>query len=103
MLEGDQGWSTAVVTESALPGGRRPVPLFDDRRSAIGLRTARYSYIVNRAGLDELYDLAVDPLQNRNKIEVPVLPSCPADCSTTSGSSCATAAAASAGSRCRRT
>ncbi|GAB6987673.1 sulfatase family protein [Nocardioides pyridinolyticus] len=71
MLEGDQGWSTAVVTESALPGGRRPVPLFNDRRTAIGLRTARYSYTVNRAGLDELYDLAVDPLQNHNKIEAP--------------------------------
>lgn len=71
MRKGDQGWSTAVVTESALPGGRRPVPLFNDRRSAIGLRTARFSYTVNRAGLDELYDLAVDPLQNQNKIGDP--------------------------------
>jgi hypothetical protein len=55
-----------VVTESALPGEPEPAPGFDDRRTTIGIRTARYSLIVNRAGPDELYDLAVDPLQNHN-------------------------------------
>lgn len=68
MLRGDRGWRTAVVTESALPGRHRRAPGFNDRRTAIGLRTARYSYIVNRGALDELYDLVTDPLQNHNRI-----------------------------------
>ncbi len=91
-----------MVTESALPGGRRPVPLFNDRRTAIGLRTARYSYTVNRAGLDELYDLAVDPLQNHNKIEAPSYRPARRLLHDV-WSSCATAAAASAEPHCRRT
>ena len=68
---GDRGWSTAVVTESALPGEPQPAPGFDDRRTAIGIRTARYSLIVNRSGPDELYDLALDPLQNHNAYREP--------------------------------
>ena len=55
-----------MVTESALPGEPQPAPGFDDRRSTIGIRTARYSLIVNRSGPDELYDLAIDPLQKHN-------------------------------------
>ena len=71
MLRGDSGWSTAVVTESALPGRRRPAPGFPDRRSTIGIRTAQYSLIVNRSGPDELYDLAVDAFENRNVFRDP--------------------------------
>jgi len=66
MRGGDHGWTTSVVTESATPGRRQPSPGFSDRRSAIGIRTAQYSLIVNRSGPDELYDLASDPLQDEN-------------------------------------
>ena len=57
-----------MVTESALPGEPPPTGTlcFHDRRTTIGIRTARYSLIVNRSGPDKLYDLLVDPLQNHN-------------------------------------
>jgi N-acetylglucosamine-6-sulfatase len=66
MRHGDQGWRTTVVTESATPGDLPRVHGFHDARTAIGLRTYRYSLMVNRRGGDELYDLARDPLENHN-------------------------------------
>ena len=66
MRRGDRGWTTPVLTESAWPGRLPQADGFDDRRTTIGIRTARYSMIRNRTELDELYDLRVDPLQNRN-------------------------------------
>jgi hypothetical protein len=67
MRHGDRGWTTAVVTENGIPGDSLPdVTGFDDVRTMIGLRTARYSLMVNRRGRDELYDLASDPLEDRN-------------------------------------
>lgn len=68
MRHGDQGWTTAVVDESAVPGRLPRVRGFDDVRTSIGLRTARYSLMVNRREGDELYDLARDPLENHNVI-----------------------------------
>ncbi|HEU5038112.1 MAG TPA: sulfatase [Nocardioides sp.] len=68
---GDQGWHSAVVTESGTPGRLPHVPGFDDKRTAIGLRTARFSYIVNRREGNELYDLLEDPLENRNVYNSP--------------------------------
>jgi arylsulfatase A-like enzyme len=63
---GDQGWTAAVITENATPGSLPDVPGFHDARTMIGLRTAQYSLMVNRHLGDELYDLATDPLENRN-------------------------------------
>lgn len=65
LLEGDQGWTTGVVTESLLHRkGRRAG--FDDGRGAIGVRTARYSMMLYRTGASELYDLATDPREQHN-------------------------------------
>ena len=67
MLRGDQGWFAPIVNEATnVEGKKRVSPGFKDRRVAIGIRTARYSYIRNRTGEHELYDLVRDPLQNRN-------------------------------------
>lgn len=65
LLDGDQGWSTGVVTESLVfrAGQRRG---FDDARGAIGVRTARYSMMLYRTGFSELYDLEKDPREQRN-------------------------------------
>lgn len=63
MLGGDRGWSTPVVTESAIPGKGRT---FTAGRTSVGLRTARYSLILNKRGRHELYDLLRDPLQDTN-------------------------------------
>ena len=65
MWSGDQGWRTAVVTESAKPGGGRRAG-FEDARTSIGLRTPRYSMTLYRRGDSELYDLEADPTQNTN-------------------------------------
>lgn len=67
MLGGDRGWVSPVVNEATnLEGKKLRSPGFKDRRVAIGIRTARYSYIRNRTGEHELYDLVRDPLQDRN-------------------------------------
>jgi N-acetylglucosamine-6-sulfatase len=66
MRRGDRGWTTAVVTEHAIPGRLPHVDGFTDRRTMIGIRTARFSLMVNRRETDELYDLAQDPLENQN-------------------------------------
>lgn len=69
IAHGDRGWTRPIVTEGLLGrGSSAREPGFDDRRSYIGVRTARYSYIRNRAGKDELYDLWADPRQQRNVI-----------------------------------
>ncbi len=64
MLYGDRGWSTPIVTE-AINTARGPNPDFTDRRSSIGVRTSRYSFTRYRNG-GELYDLLLDPRQDRN-------------------------------------
>ncbi|GAA4128360.1 sulfatase [Nocardioides fonticola] len=65
LLEGDQGWSTGIVTESLVHRkGRRAG--FDNARGAIGVRTARYSMMLYRTGASELYDLAKDPREQTN-------------------------------------
>ncbi|QSR27138.1 hypothetical protein CFH99_16075 [Nocardioides aromaticivorans] len=64
MLYGDRGWSTPIVTE-AINTARGRNPDFTDRRSSIGIRTSRYSFTRYRDG-GELYDLLLDPRQDRN-------------------------------------
>ncbi|PVG83353.1 hypothetical protein DDE18_08655 [Nocardioides gansuensis] len=62
----DEGWTTPVLIESAHgPRGKENgfAPLSKDARTAIGVRTARYTYIRYRNGDTELYDLATDPHQ----------------------------------------
>lgn len=67
MLGGDRGWLSPVVNEATnLEGKKLRSPGFNGRRVAIGIRTARYSYIRNRTGEHELYDLVRDPLQEKN-------------------------------------
>ena len=65
MRRGDRGWETPVLYEALHTGGEQGGG-FDDVRTAIGVRTARYSMIVYRNGA-ELYDLVDDPLQNRSR------------------------------------
>lgn len=60
---GDQGWDVPVLTESALPARRAT---FSKGRTSVGVRTSQYSLIDNGPWDDELYDLAADPLQERN-------------------------------------
>jgi arylsulfatase A-like enzyme len=64
MRRGDRGWTTPVMHESLHTGGKRGGD-FDDVRTAIGVRTARYSMLRYRNGA-ELYDLVEDPLQNHS-------------------------------------
>jgi len=65
LLEGDQGWTTPVVTEAIRTSGGND-PAFTDRRTTIGIRVSRYSYTRYRDGTAELYDLATDPRQDTN-------------------------------------
>lgn len=66
MWHGDSGWSVPVVTEAINTSDMEPRRGFNDPRTTIGLRTARYSFTVYRSGAIELYDLATDPLQLHN-------------------------------------
>ncbi|WP_309648120.1 sulfatase [Nocardioides sp.] len=67
MRRGDRGWVTPVVDEATGTEGRGVrSPGFSGPRTSIGVRTARYSYIRNRTGEHELYDLVRDPLQLQN-------------------------------------
>ncbi|WP_182526726.1 sulfatase family protein [Nocardioides dongkuii] len=67
LRDGDQGWLRPVLTEATHTGGvGRRSPGFAGPRTSIGVRTGRYSYVRNRAGTHELYDLWRDPLQLRN-------------------------------------
>jgi N-acetylglucosamine-6-sulfatase len=65
MRRGDRGWRTPVLYEALHTGGQ-PGGGFDDPRTAIGVRTARYSMLIYRNGA-ELYDLVEDPLENQNR------------------------------------
>ena len=65
MRRGDRGWTTPVLYEALHTGGQQGGG-FDDARTAIGVRTARYSMLVYRNGA-ELYDLVEDPLENRSR------------------------------------
>lgn len=71
MLDGDVGWTIPVVTEAThtTSGGRAAG--FDDARTSIGLRTARWSYTKYRDGFEELYDLTADPFELRNRVRDP--------------------------------
>jgi arylsulfatase A-like enzyme len=70
LRRGDRGWTVPVLNESIHGlGADRQSAGFDDRRVSIGVRTARYSYIRNRVGRDELYDLWADPTQDVNVID----------------------------------
>ena len=69
MLDGDQGWPSPIVTE-AINTARGSNPDFTDRRSSIGIRTSRYSFTRYRDG-GELYDLLLDPRQDRNVYDDP--------------------------------
>jgi arylsulfatase A-like enzyme len=62
---GDRGWTVPVLHEAIRTGGRRGGG-FDDVRSSIGIRTARYSMLLHRFGA-ELYDLEADALQNESR------------------------------------
>jgi N-acetylglucosamine-6-sulfatase len=64
LRRGDLGWTVPVLHESGWQGGAK-VRGFHDRRTSIGVRTGRYSLLRSRH-FGELYDLAEDPLQNRN-------------------------------------
>jgi arylsulfatase A-like enzyme len=69
MLQGDRGWTTPVLDEAAFTDGlHRSTKGFGGPRTSIGVRTARYSLIRSKSREDELYDLARDPLENRNVI-----------------------------------
>ncbi|GAA1479413.1 hypothetical protein GCM10009623_38590 [Nocardioides aestuarii] len=65
LLEGDRGWATPVLHEALHTGGKKGGD-FDDVRTAIGIRTARYAMLRYRTG-GELYDLADDAVENRNR------------------------------------
>ncbi len=65
LLDGDVGWTTPVLHEALHTGGRKSGD-FDDVRTAIGIRTSRYVMLRYRNGA-ELYDLADDAVQNRNR------------------------------------
>lgn len=72
MADGDQGWSTPVVTEAYRSiAGRRVDPGFRDARTSIGLRTPRYSFTRYVTGEGELYDLATDPAEMQNRFDDP--------------------------------
>lgn len=66
----DRPWTDPVVTEGAqvLP---HLVPGFPGALTEMGLRTGRYAYFRYSTGGAELYDLAKDPLQLRNKYDDP--------------------------------
>jgi N-acetylglucosamine-6-sulfatase len=67
----DRGWTVPVVTEgleqSRVFRGPPRTAGFDDARTTIGVRTARWKYVRYRDGDGELYDLDRDPneLQSR--------------------------------------
>ena len=67
MRRGDRGWTVPVLDEATNgDGARARSPGFHGPRTSIGIRTPRYSYIRNRTGEHELYDLRLDPLQLEN-------------------------------------
>jgi arylsulfatase A-like enzyme len=69
MRRRDRGWRQPVLYE-ALHTPKGDAPGFG-QRTAIGVRTARYSLLRYSDGSAELYDLVKDPLQNRNRWGAP--------------------------------
>lgn len=61
---GDRGWHRAAPIESSV-GTRAAGSWYGagDRRLSVGVRTSRYSYVRQRSGAEEFYDLARDPHQ----------------------------------------
>ncbi len=72
-LSRDRGWTRVLPDEAWLASLARRDPAFPDARGAIGIRTARWSYIRYRSGAAELYDLKRDPNQLVNRIKAPGL------------------------------
>lgn len=70
LLEGDQGWTTPVVTEAVFTA-RGKDPAFTDLRTTIGIRVSRYSYTRYKSGETELYDLVEDPREDTNVADDP--------------------------------
>ena len=66
---GDQGWSSPVLTESAIPGR---AAAWSMGRTSVGVRTSQFSLILNGPWAHELYDLWADPLQEHNVYGDPV-------------------------------
>lgn len=66
-LRHDRPWDEAVLDEALLARLRKRDAAFTDARGAIGIRTARWSYIRYRTGAAELYDLRTDPDQLVNR------------------------------------
>jgi N-acetylglucosamine-6-sulfatase len=69
----DRGWRVPVLTEGrddarvfALPPAQRTAG-FDDVRTTIGIRTARWKYVRYDDGDGELYDLDRDPNELRSR------------------------------------
>ena len=82
MRHGDVGWKRAVLTETGPRGVVRdtdesgqPLDVEDpgepDIRWAIGIRTDRYLYVDLASKEEELYDMATDPNQYHNLVDVP--------------------------------
>ncbi len=73
-LHRDRGWKVPVVTEGleknkVFPRSIvRKSPGFRDPRSTIGIRTARWKYVLYSDGDGELYDLDHDPNELRNLV-----------------------------------
>ncbi len=66
LRSGDQGWTTPVLYEALIAtiGSRPRVSGWPKRGvTAVGVRTARYSYLQYATGKAELYDLRRDPQQ----------------------------------------
>ena len=64
---GDRGWTVPIVTE-----GRETTAAFPgDYRTTIGIRTAKWKYIRDASGAEELYDLDRDPNELTGLQDVP--------------------------------
>lgn len=70
LVDGDQGWTTPVVTEAVFTARGRD-PLFTDLRTTIGIRTSRYSFTRYRGGQAELYDLTTDAREDDSVADDP--------------------------------
>jgi arylsulfatase A-like enzyme len=73
----DRGWSVPVVTEGLETqtvfrlARQHPALGFDDPRTTIGIRTARWMYVRYVDGDGELYDLDRDPNELTNRFDSP--------------------------------
>ena len=99
---GDQGWSRAVVTEGMMGFGRygEEYQLGREPLDTRGLRLGRWKLTRYSTGEAELYDLLTDPLELKNLNRVPRYAGTLRRCWTCTTAT-TTAAAQSAGSRCR--